>query len=276
MMTCWPHLKVDLTGMHGECLTPFLGQLHTLAQRWPEVMGRLRTVRPIPEWERTRLLGGRKVHARGHVYAQVGGHSLLELDRVNFGDPDRFYEALARNNVDGWSPWGCSTIQAVASHEFGHLLDDWLTSAYWGEHANEPEAIPYSTAFSPYASMWQEFGLVRTTVARFKHTVQQRQLSGYASKRRHDADSRAGERFAEGFASYIHTPAARRNPYAIKLGALLEAVDRSNWHGEGEFVFLHTLEGEARERGVEALAGYAKSFGMRVTLLKPKSEALAA
>lgn len=273
---CWPHITVDFSEMHPECLTPFLAQLHRLAERWPEVMGRLAIIQPVPEWQYRSLLSGHKVRSRGQVYAQVSGHRVLELDPVHFGTPDHFYEDLAREIVDGWSPYGCATIQGVASHEFGHLLDSWLTAAYWGEHANEPEAIPYSTAFAPYASLWQEFGLIRTTVARFKHTVQQRQLSGYASKRKHDSDSRASERFAEGFASYIHTPASMRNPYATKLGTLLEAVDRAHWRAVGEFSFLHELEGAERERGVELLEGYVKDFGMRVELLKPAAQEVAA
>lgn len=249
---CWPHISFDFDELDPLLLLPFLQELHRLAQRWPEPMERLKTVRN----EYGDLLDGH--------WVRNGGRTLI-LEKSDFINGKLAIEQGWREKTKKL-PKGCGSVAATAAIVFGDMLDSYLTGYYLDEDSPNL-AIPSGTAFCPYVSMWQEFGLVSRTFIRFKHTVRQRNLARELD--RFSGEALANLRFSYGFASYLHTPAAEQVPYVQRLGHLLEALDRGNWYSDP--VLLHQA-GENLEEGFVILSKFAEQFGMDVELLRPIDE----
>lgn len=218
----WPGVTFDLKGMHVEVLNELLPELHRLATAWPDVMARLRyfgTYREVkyPGTERFRW------SPRTYAHASRDG-ARIAFNPKWFGDPAKLRAALAQDVAAGWHPKGTTSMASILTHEWGHQVDNLLST------------MRHRSVVPAYRS--DGLGTISELLARFRYrNIATDALSRYALKN-------TAESFAEAFSSLRYTPPELQDEYTRRLGLLLELVRGLTFDVSGATVWEALPEAE--------------------------------
>lgn len=135
-----------------------------------------------------------------------------------FRNPKKFLEELASAASSGWHPKGCDTIESVVTHELGHFLSRWLQDNSYGQKSiitqwkdgvlsDHLKSLPGRT-FDPETRRYNN-PKAESILA----------LSEYALKNDE-------ERWAEAFASSLHTDPAKQHPLAREVAELIPDIQK--------------------------------------------------
>lgn len=237
----YPHITWDFEGASIDTINPTLEEFHKLARIHPEAAKRLKFVSTKYSWERFE----QQPYA---VFQPAEDARGIYLNPSFYGNKKRFVEQLKDDEASGWHPRGSGKIEYVLAHEFGHLIDEWLTIG--GENA----------AVLPAVSARDGVGLVSSTLREFKQQWYARseeveKLSRYALKQ---GDNR--EMFAEAFSSLYVGEGGGEIVRHLKV--LLEELAPEKWTTNWKWVHLIESE-EGRRAAMTALDKLRRRLGLK-------------
>lgn len=211
----YPDVTFDLKGVDTKYMPGLVRQFQTLSQDYPDAAARLwylgtyREKTSVPSGP-NRGGGGIQVGRWSGEWAHVSLHGhVLAVNPNYWGKPQRLDESLARSAVPsvdkdgtkypGWHPPGSTSADSIISHEFGHVVDSWLS------------VDPAQVDRARQVSEW------RQTTRMTRGLDGSRGVSQYAMRN-------GAELFAEAFESLYHAPVAERSTAARKLETILGPV----------------------------------------------------
>jgi len=227
----YPHIQFEFEGAHADTIKPTLQQFHKLAQEWPEVAARIKYI-------------GTGRSFRGEYAHAVMDGTVIGLNPSFYGDPRKFQRWLKDDVAMKHHPKGCDTIESIFTHEFGHLVDSWLSEQL------ETPILPVVSADGT--------GLVSSTVLNWlDHWTEKKKrlvknLSRYATKSKAEA-------FAEVFAAHYHQT-GRKGKFLRSFEALLQVVDKKRWLSE--FKWLDEVQGDERDLALQRIKDLKERLGM--------------
>ncbi len=227
----YPNIRFEFEGADVEAIKPTLEQFHKLAQEWPEVA------------ERIRYIGTRRMFTGEYAHAAADG-AVVGLNPKFYGNPQKFLQWLKQDDEAKYHPKGCSTIQSVFTHEFGHLVKWWL---------ERQENVAVLPVVSPDGT-----GIVGYTVQNWlKHWYEKkRKLVGSLSKYALESQDEA---FAEAFAATYHSK-GKKTKFQASLEELLSIVSKTKWLKQ--YKWLSEVAGEERELALRRIKDLKERLGM--------------
>lgn len=245
----YSNITFDFADAHMDVILPTARQLDKLGKRYPQVMERL-------EYVGTYRGAGSPKHqfGQGIAHAHNDG-TIIGLNPDYYGDPAKYRETLERALSTNWLD-ADGSIESVLTHEFGHMVENWLLSQ------------STKMSFMPYQAADGLGGVVSTVqLFNFKYSPTKK-LSIYATttntvKTANSARSAANkvEGWAEGFAAIEHKPKADWPIYVKRLNTLLaEVADEDRW--TMNITTINMLQGEERDDAIKRLAAMRKKLGL--------------
>lgn len=242
----YPSINFDFSECHIDTIKPTIAQFDKLAQQYPEVTSRLK------------YLGvNRPNHWTGKLEEAFATASFngkeISINPKYYGNPSEFKKALDECLDENWLD-ADGSIESVMSHEFGHMVENWLLSS----NQSLLPTIPVDG-----------FGEIRTIVQQFNQKFKpSEKLSRYATTT-NDPDAsyskesfeRKAEGWAEGFAAIQHKPRSKWPAYVKQLDNLLKNIaNPDEWYAD--FEITAGLSREQRRAANEAANELRKKLGL--------------
>ena len=147
----------------------------------------------------------------GMTYAQCSmglGHGGVTLNRKWFGDVQKLIDSYNRDLASGWHPPG-TDWKSIVTHEYGHAIDDLLTSTYRAAGLKNAWGVPKSVSADLRPKVMKACGL--------KVSDARKEVSQYGAKN-------PQEWFAEAFCEGMRS--ANPRPVATELMKRLTEIIR--------------------------------------------------
>jgi len=205
----YPDIEWDLTGCRVGNIKPTLIQFDKLAEEWPEVAGRLKYVGTYVKSTKYKKRGA-PFDFEEWAHASKDG-KRIGLNPEYYKKPDFLARVMYSADVN-WHPAGTGEIESVITHEFGHMVNNYLRSLS-------------KTAISKWVGIegYEIVGSSKYAFADRNYRTSARTLSNYALRNESEA-------FAEAFAALYHQPSKMHRAYAKKLKLFLKTyADRTKW-----------------------------------------------
>lgn len=193
----YPDIRFHLKEIPMEVTNALVGQFHTLAQRFPQVARRLEYVgtmedalSPYGGPEMNPFLRDR--YRRAGMLADSAAGQFIGINRAEMRSEAHIAEAWSSLEATGWlAPGARDGAPYLLSHEFGHLMDNWM-------RRDAPESYAQARQLMP----------------------------GRAGEISQYATANAEETFAEAFANLMHGPDAGRPALAAEIGQVIDRAAR--------------------------------------------------
>jgi SPP1 gp7 family putative phage head morphogenesis protein len=230
----YPHIAWDLSGADVENINPTLMQFDKLAKQWPQVVERLKfftTYQNISSYKWNNayahtLKTGEGVGINPKWYGQKDMATMTKLDVIR-----------------GWHPIGTHGVESIITHEFGHLIEDWIVSKI-------------GQSFTKIVRLGGE-GLYRQALNAFmKENKATPALSAYALKDE-------GEAWAESFAAIHHSPRETWTRYTKKQYKFLRAIKDLPSYKYSEYTWSDRVSAEERDAALAELEAIFKKLGLK-------------
>lgn len=217
----YPNVDFGFTGAKIGPIQQVTEEFHRLAQIFPAVVARMSYMGTYRD-EIGKTFRGRprqKKFSRGEwAHATVDGRRV-GLNPSVFGDPERFARELARSVEAKFHPPGCDIPAAVLTHEFGHLVDDWLRRiAAELRDKNSPLAGVLDLVMRGAGEEEAFYGLATAMRGTTRAFDLRAGVSTYAR-------TNSNEAFAESFASWFWTDRDSLSELARAMGKMLEGLE---------------------------------------------------
>ncbi len=215
----YPRTRFEFKGMSVESAQRVAAHVDTLFGQYPNVA---ETIPYLGTGHDSSAYGVRGIGFSSGDMALIkmqgtpwAAQSPMGLNPVYFANSHKADVAMENAELSGWHPAGNLTMEAIITHEFGHVLHNYLSRN--GSNASVFSWGTTSSGKGRVSDMTQAF-----LDKNFKLGTE---VSGYAA--RSSGTTKTGgqrEQFAEAFASLHHTKQAWQMDYTKKLSAFLDAV----------------------------------------------------
>ena len=176
---------LSLAGLDVDAAKGVYEALDDIFTRFPELTGHLNSV------------GTAQLSGMTYAQCQMGlGHGGVTLNQKWFGNLEKLIKSYEKDIAAGWHPLG-TNWKAIVTHEFGHAVDDLLSTTYLAAGTKNSWGVPKWLSADLRPKVMKACGL--------KVSDARKAVSEYATKNAHEWFAEA---FCEGMASANPRPVA--------------------------------------------------------------------
>lgn len=245
----WPNVQWDISDMDPQAARAVVAQMNRLMREFPEVAKRVTYVgtysndagawRRWSEWGET-------------TWAHATPDGAIAINPRWGRDAEAWLESIRRSirdrSVKGlpFHAPGTDTIEAVITHEFAHLIQQWITEDARG------------LAFMPFVRA-SGFGLIQDTFATLNRELYMaKPLTGYAAEQDRPGHDPSWEAWAEAVTVVYHgTPEYKRKAPAQSARAFLDVLRGPKWE-QGEWRWFNDALDSVKESMIQRFEDLAK------------------